>query len=120
MRAALEKLSLLLFVVVCFTACRRHIVETVGIKALTVTSYKEGNVAGTVVIRDGAAITDFLGRVNRSKEDPAVFLPDYTVLVNYSQRELTILVNRDGLKIDGVAYRANEDIGTTVASFLKR
>jgi hypothetical protein len=119
MRAALANLSLLLFVVVCFTACRQHIFESAGIKALTVTSYKEGSVAGKVVIRDGAAIADFVNRVNRSEKDPAVFLPDYAVVVNYSQRELTILVNRDRLKIDGVAYRANEDVGATVASFLR-
>ena len=116
----LTRTCLLLLLFVLVIGCRQHIVETGEIKSLTLSSYKQGSVAETAVINDASTIAKLISQVNDARQEPAVFMKEYEISVAYPQRNLTILVRHHFFKIDGVPYRANEDIGERLALLMKK
>jgi hypothetical protein len=110
----------LLFLIILVVSCRQRIVESGDIKSLTVSSYAQGNMTGTMNIYDAPIIAELVNRMNHSKQEPSVFIRDYEVVIAYPERKLTILVNRNRFKVNGVTYIADEDIEARLTFFLKK
>ena len=101
-------LCIMLFFLI--VGCKSQIINSKDVEKLIV---EDINTAQKIVITDHSQVTQLLKMINSSSREFYIFVPDYRVIILYTNNKKKELLLKDVmLKIDGVSYNASKGVNT--------
>ena len=111
MNSLINSIVMLLFV--SLSGCKHDLVDQ-NARGITIIIHPVGKPQDTVVITNKHEISGILSEINSAHREVAKFKADYGLEVQYSYGVKRISFNHSYIRIEGIPYKADCDIGDKI------